>query len=121
MDEEQSEKEVTCWGCNGKGHGLRDCDTVTDEAERARVVELKRAGYAKSKNKGKPSQYAEPLSISAVGKNPALFKVKLNEVEVEASDRSIISRRWLDEFQLKGGNQLVVTPLNPIDISLADS
>jgi hypothetical protein len=62
------QKEVTCWGCNAKGHSLNLCTVITDKEERAKFVseKLKASKTQSRNNTHKVKQYIDVEDISCM-------------------------------------------------------
>ena len=93
-----------CWGCSSDTHSLRDCDIVTNEVERTRIVDEKRAELRRRRANKPASEYVDSYFCRQMGANPGSYRLKLNGVKVlvlldDGSDRSILSRSWLATFQ----------------------
>ncbi len=125
-------KEVTCWGCNAQGHSLNMCSVITDKDERARIVADKlKASKSQSRNnthKVKPYIDVVDISCRVSKKEEALTAcvvkldgIKCNVILDDGSDRSLISKQWLENFQNSYNRKVTIFPLEKtVDIVTVD-
>ena len=99
-----TKKVVKCWGCGLDGHSLRECSLVTSESERQKIVDEKR--QQRKSNKSQSNQYIgiDNMTCKQIGTYLTELMVKINKIECkvildDGSDRSLVSRIWIDRFQ----------------------
>jgi hypothetical protein len=127
------EKKNSCWGCGDENHSLKNCTIITDEAERFRIVEAKKASSKKNTDSFKQyidfhccmAQSHHSHNDDATTNNSLV--VFLNQAETKVlldngSDRSLISMEWIKDYNKFNNIPLQVIKLSqPKNILLADA
>ena len=108
-----------CWACGGDHH-LNFCQSVTDEKEREAIVEERKKNKpSRSNNTSVINPYIlnDYIDCRSASKSPTSYTIKLDGVDSEVlldngSDRSLISERWLREFEKSYNKKLDIFKLD---------